>query len=225
MSLIDDKSKREKQREILNKFIDNPVKFLIKHNVSPNILSYIGFFCSVLAAFFIAIGSIHYPIWFSWPAPFLIFWAGVFDVFDGEVARRTKGASPAGAFLDSNLDRLSDAVLIFGLIYSNLIDYLLGFLILFLVVMISYTRSRAENEGIDMKGIGLMERAERIIYIMFLISIESWVYFLTVIVYGEPFTLFFSIAVLVFVGLLILTLFQRFVFTFKTLKNKDSENI
>ena len=41
--------------------------------------------------------------------------------------------------------------------------------IIFLIIMISYTRSRAENEGVDMKGVGFMERAERLIYLMFIL--------------------------------------------------------
>jgi phosphatidylglycerophosphate synthase len=218
-----EKSKREKQREILHKFIDGPVDFLIKHNISPNLLSYIGFVCSLIAAFLIAIGFVHFPIWFSWIIPFLIFWSGTFDVFDGEVARRTKGESQSGAFLDSNLDRLSDVALILGLIYANLICFLLGFIFLFLIIMVSYTRSRAENEGVDMKGVGFMERAERVIYLMFIISIESWIYFLFwIFPENQIFFLlskyFFSIFMLIFLLLLIITLVQRFVFTAKELK-------
>jgi len=223
---LEAKDKRERQRETLEKFIDGPVDFLIRHNINPNLLSYIGFLCSLLAAFFIAIGATHFPVWLAWPAPFLIFWSGVFDVFDGEVARRTGEETQAGAFLDSNLDRLSDAALILGMIYGNLIDFLLGFIILFLIIMISYTRSRAENEGVDMKGVGIMERAERLVYTMFILSFENWIYFLSIIFIknlvllflAEYFFLFF---ILVFTGLLFLTLVQRVVFTFKDLRKSE----
>jgi len=218
MNKITTNEKRTKQRDILNRYIDRPVTFLIKHNISPNHLSFLGFLCSLSAAFFIAIGIVHYPVWFSWLAPFFIFWAGVFDIFDGEVARRTKGESHSGAFLDSNLDRLSDAIIVIGLIYGNLIDYILGFIIIFLIVMIPYTRSRAENEGLDMKGVGLMERAERSIYIMILLSFESWIYFLTLVILGTPFILFFLIGIWIFMVLLILTLIQRVTFTYKSLR-------
>ena len=216
-------SKREKQREILHKFIDGPVDFLVKHNISPNLLSYIGFIFSLFTALFIALGFVHFPIWFSWVIPFSIFWSGTFDVFDGEVARRTKGESQSGAFLDSNLDRLSDVALILGLVYANLLSFLLGFIILFLIIMVSYTRSRAENEGVDMKGVGFMERAERLIYLMFIISIESWIYFLFCIFPENQFlillsTYFFLIFILIFMILLIVTLVQRFVYTAKELK-------
>jgi archaetidylinositol phosphate synthase len=223
---LEGKNKRDRQREALERFIEGPVEFLIRHNISPNLLSVIGFLCSLLAAFFIAIGATHFPIWFAWPAPFLIFWSGVFDVFDGEVARKTRGESQTGAFLDSNLDRLSDAALILGMIYGKLIDFLLGFTILFLIIMISYTRSRAENEGVNMKGVGLMERAERLVYIMFILSLENWIYYLSriftwnlVLLFLAEF--FFLTFILIFTGLLCLTLIQRFVFTFKDLRKSE----
>jgi len=225
MNKMTTNEKRAKQRKLLNRYIDRPVTFLIKHNISPNHLSFLGFLCSLSAAFFVAIGTVHCPVWISWLAPFFMFWAGVFDIFDGEVARRTKGESHSGAFLDSNLDRLSDAIIVVGLIYGNLIDYILGFIIIFLIVMIPYTRSRAENEGLDMKGVGLMERAERSIYIMILLSFESWIYFLTLVILGTPFILFFLVGIWIFMALLILTLIQRVAFTYRSLRKTKNKGI
>ena len=210
-------NKRANQRKILDRFIDHPVNYLIKHKFTPNILSYLGFLFSVGAAFFLAIGCIH-NFWLSWTIPFLMFWAGAFDVFDGEVARRTGNLSKSGAFLDSNLDRLSDAVIILGLIFSKLINYIIGYIMLFLVIMISYIRARAENEGIDMKGVGFMERAERLILLWFAFIAEFFIYYFTDIILGAPFTLFFPIFVLFYIGLLIVTVIQRLIFSFKSLK-------
>ena len=53
--------------------------------------------------------------------------------------------------IDSNLDRLSDAVIILGLIYGGFVHFLLGYVIMFLIIMISYIRARAENEVINLK--------------------------------------------------------------------------
>ncbi|MHA1488075.1 MAG: CDP-alcohol phosphatidyltransferase family protein [Promethearchaeota archaeon] len=230
MSSLEQKNnKRERQKEFANKYIDKPVEFLIKHNIHPNSLSIIGLLFSLGAAFFISIGSIHFPIWFSWPVSLLLFIAGAFDVFDGEVARRTGKISKAGAYLDSNLDRISDSIIILGLILGGLINYFLGYIIMFLVIIISYTRARAENEGVDLKGVGIMERAQRIIILIVALILESWVYFLSVFIIGEPFivlipiissiqiTWFFLIFIIVYTSLLILTVFQRIRFTFKSL--------
>ena len=217
-------SKRINQRKILDKFITRPVNFLIKHKISPNLLSYLGFFCSLGAAFLISIGGLHFPIWYAWILPFLLFLSGAFDVFDGEVARRTGNDSKTGAFLDSFLDRISDIAIVLGLILSNLINYITGFILTFLVVMISYVRARAEKEGIDMKGIGLMERAERIIILWFTFIAEFWVFHVSILMIGKPFTLFFQIFIYVYMILLLITVIQRITFSVKIL-NKNNINL
>ena len=215
--------KRKHQRKLLLKFIDSPVSFLVKHNVSPNILSLIGFLCSLCVAFFIAIDGLHFSIWFAWIVPFFLFWAGAFDVFDGEVARRTHQKSKAGAFLDSNIDRLSDALIIIGLILGNYIDYYIGYLILFLMIMISYIRAKAENESIEMRGVGLMERAERLIILWFAFIIEFWVYYLSNLFLGFPINIFFPFFIIIFIFLLLLTFVKRISFSIKSLRELDAQ--
>ena len=235
MNEIAPENKRTRQKEISNRFISRPVDFLIKHNFTPNKLSFIGLTLTIIASFLIAIKWMYISIWMSWMVPFFLGLAGAFDLFDGEVARRTEKKTQTGAFLDSILDRFSDAILILGLIYGGLINYLLGFSILFLVIMISYIRSRAENEGVDMKGIGFMERAERILFLEFSIIIELSFYFITLLVLGDPLTIFnpfitrvpvtpiFLIAIIILTFTLIYTVLQRLIFTFKTLNaNKES---
>ncbi len=229
----EESTKRTRQREFSNRFIKIPVDFLIKHNFTPNKISLIGFILSSIGSFLIAIGWMYASIWFSWIVPVFIGLAGTFDLLDGEVARRTGHETPAGAYLDSNLDRLSDAVLILGFIYGGLIDYLLGYIILFLVIMISYTRSRAENEGVDMKGIGFMERAERVLFLIFTIIIELIFYFSTLLIFGKPITIsipfisggpvtpIFLIGIIIFVVSLIYTIIQRLSFASRNLKNRS----
>ena len=48
----------------------------------------------------------------------LLIVAGLFDIFDGGVARLRGEAGPAGAFLDSVLDRISDVILFSALFWS-----------------------------------------------------------------------------------------------------------
>lgn len=217
--------KRQNQRRILDKFIDRPVKYLIKKNLSPNFLSFIGFLFSLSTAFFISIGALHFDIWLAWIVPFLMFWAGAFDVFDGEVARRTGHNSRAGAFIDSNLDRVSDTLIILSLIFGNYIDYLSGYIILFLIIMISYIRARAENESVDMKGVGFMERAERLIILWGAFIAEFWVFYISKLIYGFSFRWFFQIFTIVFIGLLALTILQRFIYSLKSLRKIDKKEM
>jgi archaetidylinositol phosphate synthase len=217
-------SKRENQRRILIKFIDRPVNYLIKHQIKPDTISYLGFLFSFATAICLAFDGLHFPFFIAWITPFLLFWAGALDVFDGEVARRTHTISMTGAFLDSNLDRLSDSALIISLILGNYINYFIGLILLFLIIMISYIRAKAENQGIDMKGIGMMERGERMIILWFGIIAEIEFYFFTKLFFGTPFTWFFPIFILIFTLLSAITVIQRLNFSFKTLRKLDAQN-
>jgi archaetidylinositol phosphate synthase len=225
-------NKRIKQKEISNRYINLPVEFLIKHNITPNMISYLGFTFSIIASILIGFFGLYFSIWLSWIIPVFLGLAGAFDLFDGEVARRTNKETQAGAFLDSNLDRLSDAILVLALIYGGLLDFLLGYILLFLVIMISYIRSRAENEGVNMKGIGFMERAERILFLLFAIIIELIIYFITSLIFGDPFTIYvpfitrvpvtpvFLISIIIYTLTLVFTVIQRLSYTFKILRNQ-----
>lgn len=236
MNEIEGTKKRIRQRQISHRYINHPVEFLIRHNFSPNIISYIGFCCLVTASFLIAIYGLYFSIWLSWIIPFLMGIGGAMDLFDGEVARRTERETQAGAFLDSNLDRLSDAIFILGLIYGGLLNYLLGYIILFLVIMISYIRSRAEIEGVNMKGVGFMERAERILFLLFVTIFELIFYFITYLSLDKPFTIsfplitrvpvtpIFLISIVIYTFTLIYTVLQRLIHTFKILTHQNLQD-
>jgi CDP-diacylglycerol--glycerol-3-phosphate 3-phosphatidyltransferase len=91
------------------------------------------------------------------------------DALDGALARALGKQSRFGAFLDSTLDRLSDAALILGLTAHYLrrgasTAIVLLLISLVAVMMVSYVRARAEAEGFSCK-VGLLTRMERIILI------------------------------------------------------------
>lgn len=235
LSAFEGLEKRKHQRDFLENIINRPVDFLIKHDISPNILSFVGLTLSITAAILLICGILYYSIYISWIIPFLIFWAGAFDIFDGEVARRTNTVTKSGAFLDSNLDRISDSVLILGLIYGGFFDFILGFIILFLVIMISYIRSRAENEGVNMIGVGRMERAERLLSILGAIILDASFYYMTLLILGSPITILiphvtripvtpiFIIFISLFFISLLYTVAQRIIHTYKNLKFSDKK--
>lgn len=139
---------------------------LTRWRVHPNTLSSLGFLITCSSGYFFHQHEVR-------TAGALILIGGVFDLFDGTVARRTGLASPFGAFYDSTLDRLSEIVVYLGLL-SLYNDYRLelgdvGMIYTVLLamagsLMISYTRARAESLGIEC-SIGLMQRAERVILI------------------------------------------------------------
>jgi phosphatidylglycerophosphate synthase len=78
------------------------------------------------------------------------------DCVDGDLARITGRTSRWGAFLDSVLDRWTDAALILGLAYSDMdsLGVAAGFA-LTASFLTSYTRARAQSLGVDCPdGIG-----------------------------------------------------------------------
>jgi CDP-diacylglycerol--glycerol-3-phosphate 3-phosphatidyltransferase len=90
----------------------------------------------------------------------------LFDALDGTLARLTGRRSRFGAFLDSTMDRFSEAILYLGLLifYTRLgagREILLIYATIVGSLMVSYARARAEGLGLDCK-VGLLTRLERV---------------------------------------------------------------
>jgi len=143
----------------LDPYIHSIIKRLFGHRGNPNFFTLMGFLATLLASFLIVRGS-----WFL--AGLAILLSGIFDLFDGVIARTLNKVTPFGGFLDSVTDRYSDLILLL----SYLVYYLKGgdsttvILIFFVSIgtaVIPYTRARAEAARIQCSA-GLMERAERI---------------------------------------------------------------
>jgi len=143
--------------------LDSIVYLMASLRVHPNILTLIGLVINIFAMVLFAKGQ------FDWGALVILF-AGIFDMLDGEVARRTKRVTKFGAFFDSVIDRYSDVLLLLGLIiwYAKIhrifYDGLTG-LVLIGAVLTSYTRARAESL-IPACKVGFLERPERIVLLI-----------------------------------------------------------
>src|SRR5579875_129193 len=98
----------------------------------------------------------------------LLLVSGFFDMVDGQVARALGTTSKKGAFLDSVFDKISEVAIFLGILVGN---YSQGYLVLLAIglsLMVSYTRARAESLGVQLQGIGIGERAERLLVIAIL---------------------------------------------------------
>ncbi|MGC2062691.1 MAG: CDP-alcohol phosphatidyltransferase family protein [Thermodesulfovibrionales bacterium] len=131
--------------------------------LNPNVLTIAGFIVTLGAS---AVLVFH----MRWGGT-LVLLGAFFDVLDGVVARANDKVTPFGAFLDSVLDRYSDACIFLSVslnLYrnNNLIGAVLALGVLVGAVLVSYVRARAEGLGIDCK-VGLMERPERILLAVF----------------------------------------------------------
>lgn len=133
---------------------------LARRGVMPNTITVLGFAFNVVTALVLATGHL------SWGGG-LLFLSGMFDMLDGALARITSRQSDFGAFLDSLLDRYSEAAILLALIYvftvrHNTLIVLLVYAVAVGAILTSYARARAEGLGISSK-VGIAPRPERII--------------------------------------------------------------
>ena len=148
--------------------IVNPItRFMRWTGASPNTITIIGFSLSVGVAFLLAQG-------YTRLGGALLILAATFDAIDGTLARMSSQATRFGAFLDSTLDRLSEAAVFLGvLVYFHRqgagTEVILTYATIVGSLMVSYARARAEGIGVSVRG-GLLTRLERVvILIIFLI--------------------------------------------------------
>jgi CDP-diacylglycerol--glycerol-3-phosphate 3-phosphatidyltransferase len=143
--------------------VDPVARLLLRARVRPNHLTVAGLGVSCLAAWAFADGLLR-------TGATLLAVAGLFDLFDGCLARLAGQDTEFGAFLDSVVDRYSDLVVLLGLVvYGQRVgEWTLCLFTMATVVgtvMVSYTKARAQSIGIACE-IGLMERPERLIVLI-----------------------------------------------------------
>ena len=150
-------------KERFTYWADPVARALLALRLRPNHLTVLGLGVSILAALSFARGRS------LWGAVLLIL-AGLFDFFDGSLARLSGQVTPFGAFLDSVIDRYSDLVVLAGVLVlfagsGRPTQVVLALLALIGTVMVSYTKARAQAIGVACE-IGLMERPERLIVLI-----------------------------------------------------------
>ena len=144
----------------LDPFLYKVLSKLFGERGNPNSFTLMGFLATLIASIFIL-----KEFWVA--AGLMIILSGLFDLFDGVVARKSGKVTAFGGFLDSVLDRYSDllvllALLIYYLNKGNSALVILTFFVAIGTVLIPYVRAKAESIQIPC-SVGLMERAERII--------------------------------------------------------------
>lgn len=139
--------------------ISKPIlEFLSKYNVEPNTLSILGVIVTAIGSYFV---YDDYGVF----GGLIILIGGFFDALDGALARMNNKESLFGAFLDSTLDRISDALPVSALILiffknQDKIGIFIGLICIVFSFLVSYTKARAHSLGKDIP-IGTFERTER----------------------------------------------------------------
>lgn len=152
-----------KIKEFGRKYFVRPiVGALVAWHVHPNAITLSSLALAVIAFFFYKAGVF-------WAGAIFLFWCGIFDTFDGEIARRRSMTSKIGGFLDSTIDRVNEFIVYFGLyLYYHARGsgvQLWIVLAIFGSMMVSYTRARAEGLGISPQ-VGIFERFTRIVLLI-----------------------------------------------------------
>jgi CDP-diacylglycerol--glycerol-3-phosphate 3-phosphatidyltransferase len=153
-------------------FVAAIMRPLARLGINPNLVTLLGLVLSIVTAIVIASGYIA-------AGGVLVLFAGIFDMFDGAMARVRNAATTFGAFLDSTLDRYSESIILGGLLYyalqrpglhdvlwplPNEQQWMTASIFVAAVgsLMVSYAKARAEGLGLECKT-GLLARPERVV--------------------------------------------------------------
>lgn len=141
------------------------VRLAIALHLTPNTITVIGLLITVVAAVLVGAG------WLLVGAAVLT--AGsLLDAVDGALARAQGGGTAFGSFLDSTLDRASEAILYAGIaawFLNTLAEPMWPVLAVVAALagsfMVSYARARAEGIGLS-ASVGLAPRVERLVLVI-----------------------------------------------------------
>ncbi|MEM2115903.1 MAG: archaetidylinositol phosphate synthase [Candidatus Woesearchaeota archaeon] len=172
----------DKLRPHFEKYLELLAKPFAKLKISPNQLTVIGLIITLIGSFFI---SKNYQV----IGCLIILIGSLIDALDGSLSRLTKKTSNFGGFLDSTLDRISDAAIFYSAAYAKIVSWEISTLGMIASFLVSYTRSRAELAGSGRFAVGIAERGERLIVLIisglmnkidigiYVVTILAWITF------------------------------------------------
>jgi len=165
--------RRRLEEEVFEKLSLKLVDQLALHRIKPIFITIFAFLSALASATLYYIAAHKPPYYFL--AALLLILSGLLDAVDGAVARRLGMVSEVGAFLDSVFDKLGECAVYIAIIVSGAVSVFWGSLALASSIMVSYVRHRAEPLKVSLKGVGFMERAERIILLIAASVIEPFI--------------------------------------------------
>jgi CDP-diacylglycerol--glycerol-3-phosphate 3-phosphatidyltransferase len=194
----------EIRKALAYRFTEPAVWLLSRTPITPSAITWFGFLLTAGAAALIITEHLL-------AAGFVVLIAGYFDMLDGALARRTNQATRFGAVLDSTLDRLSEAVLLIGILVlyareQSIAGISLVGVALIGSLLVSYIRARAEALGLECQ-VGLFTRAERVVVLALGLLLSQIDY------------VFLFIALAIIVVFSFFTAGQRLVYVWRQTKN------
>jgi CDP-diacylglycerol--glycerol-3-phosphate 3-phosphatidyltransferase len=136
--------------------------------LTPNGLTFLGFAITALGS--ILVGA---QAWIG--GGVVVFLGGVFDMFDGTLARATGQTSKLGAFMDSTFDKAGEILVFLGCIAAlananvGTVPVLVAAAAMGASIMVSYTRAKSDalgySSGMGLAAVGIMPREVRLVII------------------------------------------------------------
>ena len=186
-------------RDILKPTLEKIGKTFASTGFSPNFWTMVGFVFALIAALVYGLG-LEFGLIIG---GILLLVSGFFDMVDGQVARVTGKTSQKGSYLDSMFDKIAEVAIFLGLLVGGYAEPYLVMLAITLSLLVSYARAKSDALNIKLQGVGIGERAERLLVIAII----------GIIGYMEP-------AVIIVVIIAAITLVQRMIVTAKNIKEK-----
>ena len=184
-------------RETLRPALEKMGKGFAATGLSPNFWTFVGLGFALIDAVVYGMG-VEFGLIIG---GILLLISGFFDMVDGQVARVTGKTSKKGEYLDSMFDKISEVAIFLGILIGGYAEPYLVLLAITLSLLVSYARAKSDLINIKLQGIGIGERAERLLVIA-VIGIIG----------------FIDYAVLIVVIIAGVTLIQRMAFTTKNIK-------
>ena len=153
---------RDSGRSLLSRIIAPVVDGMIALRITPSMITIAGLIGCIPAMILVAQGNLLL-------GGIIFFVSSLLDLFDGALARKSNSSSDRGALLDSVADRVSEALIMAGILYfgwsiqdKSIVLFSFGSVVGSLLV--SYIRARAEGLGLNLSD-GWFTRPERVILI------------------------------------------------------------
>ena len=184
-------------RDTLKPALEKMGRGFASTGLSPNFWTAVGLGFAILSAIVYGMG-IEFGLIIG---GILLLVSGFFDMVDGQVARVTGKTSKKGSYIDSMFDKIAEVAIFFGILVGGYAEPYLVFLAITLSLLVSYARAKSDIINVKLQGIGIGERAERLLVIA-IIGIIG----------------FMEYAVMIVVIIAGITLIQRMIVTTKNIK-------
>jgi len=187
-------------RESISPALEKIGKGFASTGLSPNFWTCVGLAFALISAVVYGLG-IEFGLIIG---GILLLVSGFFDMVDGQVAKVTGKTSKKGSYFDSMFDKIAEVAIFLGILIGGYAEPYLVLLAITLSLLVSYARAKSDALNIKLQGVGIGERAERLLVIA-IIGIIG----------------FMEYAVAIVVVIAGITLIQRMIVTAKNIKEED----